>query len=249
MRLFLHELRAQQRLFWRSRELAFFTFVLPLILFVLLGSVNQEDRIEGVRGSDYLLAGMIGYGAASTAFAGLGILLVVRREGGTLKRLRSTPLPAGIYLAAVLVSTLIAFAIEVAVLIALGSVLFDAHVPERVVSLGLVVLLGAGAFAALGVAAASLVRSADAAAPALNAAYLPMAFLSGSFFSREAFPDFLQRLADALPLTYFIDIVRDVVLENHELWESPGALAAVAAWGVAGLLVAVRAFSWEPRAR
>ena len=98
MRLFVHELKAQQRLFWRSRELAFFTFLLPVLLFFLLGSVYGDDEVEGVRGADYLLAGMLGYGAISTAFAGLAILLVIRREQGILKRLRATPLPASTYL-------------------------------------------------------------------------------------------------------------------------------------------------------
>ena len=72
MRLFVHELKAQQRLFWRSRELAFFTFMLPVLLFFLLGSTYGDDEIEGVRGADYLLAGMLGYGAVSTTFAGPG---------------------------------------------------------------------------------------------------------------------------------------------------------------------------------
>ena len=66
----MHELRAQQRLFWRSRELAFFTFALPIILFFLLGSVYGDDEVDGIAGAEYLLAGMLGYGAASTAFAG-----------------------------------------------------------------------------------------------------------------------------------------------------------------------------------
>jgi ABC-2 type transport system permease protein len=91
MRLFLHQLRAEQKLFWRSRELAFFTFLLPILFFLLLGSAYGDDEINGVSGYEYLLAGMIGYGAASTTFAGLALLLVIRRESGVLKRLRATP--------------------------------------------------------------------------------------------------------------------------------------------------------------
>ncbi|TML52588.1 MAG: hypothetical protein E6G21_04975, partial [Actinobacteria bacterium] len=89
MRLFRHELRSQLRLYSRSRELAFFTFALPLIMFFLLGSVYGNDRIKSehnVRAADYLLAGMLGYGAIATGFAGLSIMLVIRRESGILKR-------------------------------------------------------------------------------------------------------------------------------------------------------------------
>jgi len=112
MRLFAHELRGQLRLYTRSKELAFFTFLLPLILFVLLGSTYGHDRITGVRGSDFLEAGMLGYGVVSTAFAGLAIFLVIRRESGILKRVRATPLPPWAYIAAVLGSTLIAYAVN-----------------------------------------------------------------------------------------------------------------------------------------
>jgi hypothetical protein len=69
MKPFLHELRTQLRLYARSRELAFFTFLLPLILFVLLGSVYGDDEIDNVKGSSYLAAGMLGYGVTSVAFA------------------------------------------------------------------------------------------------------------------------------------------------------------------------------------
>ena len=112
MRIFLHELRGQLLLYTRSKELAFFTFLLPLILFVLLGSTYGNDKISGVRGADFLEAGMLGYGLVSTAFAGLAIFLVIRRESGILKRVRATPLPAWAYLAAVLTATLIAFAVS-----------------------------------------------------------------------------------------------------------------------------------------
>ena len=112
MRLFGHELRGQLLLYTRSKELAFFTFLLPLILFILLGSTYGSDTINGDRGADFLEAGMLGYGLISTAFAGLAIFMVIRRESGILKRVRATPLPASTYLGAVLASTLIAFAVN-----------------------------------------------------------------------------------------------------------------------------------------
>ena len=70
MRLFRHELKGEQLLYTRSRELAFFIFLLPMIFFVLLGSTYGSDTVDGVKGPHYLQAGMIGYGAISIAFAG-----------------------------------------------------------------------------------------------------------------------------------------------------------------------------------
>jgi ABC-2 type transport system permease protein len=249
VRLFVHELKNQQRLFWRNRELAFFTFVLPLILYVMLGSVQQDELIEGVRGSEYLLAGMIGYGAAAIGFGALAMSLVYRREDGTLKRLRATPLPASTYIAALLASILISFAITTLILFALGAVLFDVGLPHRPASVAVLVVLGALAFAALGLAGAALVRSDSAAVAVLNGIYLPMTFLAGAYFSTEAFPEFLQRIGDLLPLTYYIDAARAVMLQGEPLWEHMGDLLVVAAWGVAGGLVALRRFSWVPLSR
>jgi ABC-2 type transport system permease protein len=242
-----HELANQLRLYVRSRELAFFTFLLPIIIFILLGSVYGRDVIEGVRGSRYLLAGMIGYGVVATVFAGLSIVLVIRRESGVLKRLRATPLPAPTYIAAMLATFLLAFALEVVSLIVLARTLFDVPFPGQLVSLTLTILLGAAAFSALGIGLAGLMRSAEGASAVVNAIYLPMAFLSGAFFSPHAFPDFLQAIAEVLPLTWFIRLVRDVMLHGREIWSEWEAVAVVTAWGAAGLVVAVKRFRWEPR--
>ena len=129
MRLFRHELKGELLLYTRSRELAFFTFLLPMIFFLLLASVYGNDRIKSegnVRSAQFLEAGMIGYGAISIAFAGLAIVLVIRREAGILKRLRATPLPAPVYVSALLSAFLAAFAVEVVGLLAIGRAFFAA---------------------------------------------------------------------------------------------------------------------------
>jgi len=250
MRLFVHQLRNEQRLYWRSRELAFFTFLFPVLIFVLLGSVYGKDKIKSehnIKGSHYLLAGMLGYGLASTAFAGLAIIVVIRRESAILKRLRGTPLPAWAYIAATLVSAIAVFAIEVVVLLVLANVLFDVPFPSRILSLVLALLLGALAFSAMAIGLATVIRSAEGSSAVVNAVYLPMAFISGSFWSPHAYPRFLEVIADILPLTYFIRMTRDIVLRHTEIWHEGTAVGVVAAWGAVGLVFAVRKFRWEPR--
>ena len=246
MKLFWHELRGEILLYVRSRELAFFTFLLPMIFFVLLGSTYGDDTVDGVRGSDFLLAGMIGYGAISIAFAGLAIVLVIRRESGILKRLRATPLPAGAYVAAVLGAFLLAFAVEVICLILLGRVLFGIGVPDRLGSLIFALLLGALAFCGLGIGVTALIKSAEGASAVVNAIYLPMAFICGAFFSPHSYPAFLRAIAAVLPLTYFLRLVRNVMLHDHEIWSQWTNVAVLAAWGIGGVLVALRSFRWEP---
>ena len=75
----VHQLRFEQKVFWRSREAAVFIFVFPLLLYALLGSVYGNE-IDGIPAEDVLLVGLFGYGAATTAFGGLAITLVIRRE-------------------------------------------------------------------------------------------------------------------------------------------------------------------------
>jgi ABC-2 type transport system permease protein len=249
MRLFVHEVRGQLLLYTRSKELAFFTFLLPLILFILLGSTYGDDTINGDRGADFLEAGMLGYGLVSTAFAGLAILMVVRREMGILKRVRATPLPAWVYLSAVLASTLIAFGVNSVCMIAIGRGLFSVPLPDRWVSLTLTLLIGAFAFAALGLAMTVVVRSAEGASASVNAVYLPLSFISGSFFSPHSFPQFLRVIADVLPLTYFIRLTRDVMLHGHQFWDNWGDVGVIAAWGAVGAIVAIWRFRWEPAER
>ena len=246
MRLYRHELKGELLLYTRSRELAFFTFLLPMIFFVLLGSTYGNDTVDGVKGSHFLQAGMIGYGAISIAFAGLAIVLVIRRESGILKRLRATPLPAPAYIAALLTAFLLAFAVEVAALILLGRVLFAIPAPDRIGSLVLALLLGAVAFCGLGVGLTAVIRSAEGASAVVNAIYLPAAFLAGAFFSPRHFPQVLRAIADVLPLTYFLRLVRNVMLHGHEIWTQGTNVAVIAAWGIAGVLVALRYFRWEP---
>jgi ABC-2 type transport system permease protein len=232
--------------FWRSKENALFIFLFPLLLFTLLGSL-YNGTIYGVPASQALLAGLIGYGCANTAFAGLAIQLVVRRELGILKRLRATPLPAHTYVAATLASTLVVFALQTIALFVLGRVAYGTPFPHAVGSLVLAVVLGAAAFAALGVATASLIHSAEGSSAVVNFILLPMAFLTGSFGPTRHYPAVLRAVGDVLPLKYFIDVMNAVYLRGDGLWTKPTAIGVLAAWGAAGLLVAVFRFRWEPR--
>ena len=245
MRLFLHQLRTEQLLFWRSREAAFFVFIFPLLLFVLLSNV-YNGHYQGRAIAWSVLAGLLGYGAANTGFAGLPIQTVTRREMGLLKRMRSTPLAPAIYLAAALTSTLIVFLLQGAALFALGRAMKGTPLPDRPLSLIGAMLFGAAAFAAMGLGVASLLRSAEGASAAVNAALLPMAFLSGGFGPTLHYPRVLRAIGDVLPLKYFVQIVYAIYLHGRAFWSKPAAIAIVAAWGLAGAAIALRRFRWEP---
>jgi len=246
MRLYRHQLKWEQRLFWRSRESAVFVFLFPLLLFTLLTAV-YNGRIYGRPASWALLAGMLGYGAATTAFAGLALILVARRELGILKRIRSTPLPPATYLVAVLTSIMVVFALQAVSLFVLGKVLKSTPWPHNVVSLVLTLALGAATFAALGLALTGFIRSLDGSSAIVNVIVLPMAFLSGSFGPTRHYPQVLRAIGAVLPLKPLIDLINGIYLHGQQIWDRPRAVAVLAAWGILGMAVAIRKFRWEPR--
>ena len=182
---------------------------------------------------------------AANAFAGLAITLVVRREAGLLKRVRGTPLTPATYLSAVIGSTVVVIGLQVVAQLLLGVFLLDADWPERPLAFVFAILTGAAAFAALGIAITTIVRTAEGSSAVVNAIYLPMAFISGVFFSTADMPAFLEAIAEVLPLTYFIDLIRASFVTGEDYAGS--AVAAVVIWGLFGLVVAVRRFRWEPR--
>jgi ABC-2 type transport system permease protein len=246
MRIFRHQLRWEQRLFWRSRESAVFVFLFPILLFALLTAV-YNGRINGLPAPWVLLAGMIGYGAANTAFAGLAITLVSRREIGILKRIRATPLPPAVYLTAVIVSITIVFAIQVASLFVLGRLLESTPWPSNLLSLVLALALGAAAFAALGLAITGFIRSLEGSSAVLNVIVLPMAFLTGAFGPTRHYPQVLRAIGAVLPLKYLLDLIKGIYLHGQQFWDKPLAVAVLGAWGLFGMAVALRTFRWEPR--
>jgi ABC-2 type transport system permease protein len=246
MRLFLHQLKIEQLVYWRSREAAVFTFIFPLMLFLLLGSV-YSGHIYGVPASQALLAALLGYGCAMVGFAGLAITLTVRREASVLKRLRATPLPPPTYVFSLLASTILVFALQTVALFLIGRAVFGTPFPSRVGSIVVLVVLGTICFAALGVGLSGLIRSAEGSSAVVNLVVLPMSFLTGAFGPTHHYPRFLRAIGDVLPLKYLVDLSNAVYLHHRSIWSKPGAIAVLVAWGVAGLAVAALKFRWEPR--
>ncbi len=247
MRKLWHHVAVEQRLFWRSRESAIFTFFLPIVLYLLLAAVYGNRRIQGTHGAAFLVAGLLGYGAVATAFAGLAITLVIRRESGVLRRLRTTPLSPMVYISATLLSTLIVFAIEAVLLVLLARVAYGVPLPTTPGSLVLALIVAVLSLASLGIAVTGAVKTAEGSSAVINAIYLPVIFISGAFFSRNAMPGFLRVIGAVLPPTYLIQLVQSILLHGRSITTQWRPLAALIAWGIIGALIAVQSFRWQPR--
>src|SRR5438067_10569503 len=151
------------RQFFRQKEAVAFTFALPALLMLLLGSIFQHTfEGTGVSASQVFAAGMIGSGIVSTSFVSMGSGVVFDREDGTLKRLRGTPIPAGAYFIGKIVLVTVSSLGEVALLLLVGTLVLGLKLPtapEKWLTFAWVFLLAITSCALIGIAASAMARS------------------------------------------------------------------------------------------
>ena len=248
MTTLLHQFTFEQRTSWRAHPGSSLHLRLPLLLYALLGSV-YSDEIEGDPAvHDVLLAGLLGYGAVNTAFGGLAIILVGRREAGAPEAPAGDTARPGTYIGALLLSFLLLFALQARRSARAGRLAFGASIPRELARLRRRHRPRVAAFAGWG-SGRPLSSVVDGVSAVVNVITLRWPSSRDRFGPTDEYPAFLQAIADVLPLTYFIDVVNNVYLDGESLFADLGALAVVGAWGAAGLAVALRRFSWMPRER
>lgn len=252
----LHLFRYDLRAFFRNRQARFFTLALPVLFLVIFASIfGGSHRTVSVAGgqidtSVYYVPGIIALGIIAAAFVNLVVTVTAQRETGVLKRRRATPVPAvAVIIGRALTAVVVALAIT-SVLLVIGWTAYGAHIPARTApALIVTVVVGALAFCCLGYALASAIRNEDAAQPITQAVMLPLYFISGVFVAVTVLPSWLVNIANVFPVRHLADALL-VAYNPHTSGSgfAAGDLLVVAAWGVAGLLIAVRRFSWLPLA-
>ena len=250
-----HQFGYDLRRFWRNTQARFFTLALPVLFLLIFASVfgNSTVRLDGgtIKESVYYVPGIITLGVVSATFMSLVISVTTARESGVFKRRRATPVPAGVLIAGqAMQSAAVALTVTV-VLFVLGWAIYGASVPLRAVpALLITVVVGAAAFCCMGFALTGAIRNADAAQPVLQAITLPLYFISGVFVSSSLIPRWLLDVADVFPVRHLA--VALLAAYNPNVTGSrlrPVDLLVLAAWGIVGLAVAVRTFSWMPKRR
>ena len=233
MTLLLHQLRFERKLFWRNPSAAFFNFVLPLLLLLLVASVFADDDDE----LEVLIPGIAGMSIMATTFTALAFNMVFMREQGILKRIHGTPVPPAAFLGGLIGSAVINAVVQVVLVFAIGKVLYGVDLPDEPLAVLVYAVAGVAAFAALGIAFSHAIPNFDAAGAYTNAVFLPVIFISGVFYSTEDLPPSLELIGEVLPLTHVIDGLAG---------DGFGAgLGIVVAWGVLGAILAVRYFRWD----
>jgi ABC-2 type transport system permease protein len=239
----------EQLSFWLNPMAAIFTVGFSVVFLVLLGASAGSSRIGylgNIKLIQYYVPGFVAYGVMSACFNTLTMLLVNRREMGLLKRLRLSPLPTWALLGAIFVSTLIVAFIQVILLLAVGKIAFGVHLPDNMAAFVLAVVVGAACFIALGVAMSTVIPNQDAAGPVTSIVFFVLLFLSGLWFPLRSGSG-LAKFSSFFPIRHFIT----AVFAPFDLGKgaSPWAwhdLLVLVIWGVAGLAIAVRRFSWAP---
>jgi ABC-2 type transport system permease protein len=253
LHLFSYDLRA----FVRNRQWQFFTLALPVLFLVIFASVfggnGNTTRVAGgqISTSVYYVPGIIALGVIAACFGNLVASVTAQRERGVLKRRRATPVPAAAVIAGRALTAVVTAVVMAAALLGIGWAAYGAHVPGRTVpALVVTVVTGAASFCCLGYALTSLIRNEDAALPATMALTLPLYFISGVFVAATALPHWLADVGEIFPVRHLANALL-VAYNPHTTGMGFAGLdlLIVAAWGAAGLLVAVRKFRWLPLGR
>jgi ABC-2 type transport system permease protein len=244
--LLWHQVRYEQLSFWRNPQSAFFTFVFPVVIITIFGALfrggSGSSYFYGLSALQYYVPTIAAVSVLGSCYSQLAIVLAMRRQDGILKRVRATPLPAWTYFLGLLAHCIMVSAVDVALIAGIGrlyGVPFPTHWPAIAVTL----VLGAASFCALGVAVASLIRSAEAAPAVVQLVLFPLVFISGTYIPIHS--EILNRISGALPVRPFNEALLGPFVQHAGLdWKNLGVLLA---WGAAGAFVAIRRFRWNPR--
>ncbi len=248
LRLAAGRARLENRAFWRDPAAAFFTVVFPLVFLVVADVALAGPLGGGGQAARFYTPSIMAFGLITACYTNLAMGVVLAREAGTLKRLRGTPLPTWAY-AIGRIGQAVFVAALLATLIGLyGALVHGLAVPlERLPLLLAALAVGALSFSALGLAISAAVPNARAAPAFINATILPLLLISDVLLPLDR--GLLATIASLFPVRHLADALRAAYDPTSPLaaGEGTSSILVVGAWGLAGLVLALRSFSWSPR--
>lgn len=250
MRAGAHFFVAVLRMSLRNRQGLFWILFFP-VLFMLAASLfsARSDFAAGDSGGvtylEFALPGLIGVMIMNASLAAIGMGLTNWRDKGILKRLRATPLTPAALLGGLVANQVLTGVVSVALMLLLAVSAFGARVHLNLGPLTALVLAGLVVFLALGFLLSGLARRPESVPPLINLIALPMMLLAGVFFPMDGLPDWVQVAAGALPLTFLVHGLRDVMSAGAGWSEIAGELAGLGVWATATVVAATRTFRWD----
>jgi len=210
-----------------------------------VNSTDQLLREPGSRYIDFLIPGLLGMNLMGSAIWGMGFAIVDARRKKLMKRLVATPMPRHYFLLSFVLSRLLMLVVEVGLVLGFGTIVFGVPLRGSAIDLVLLCVLASMSFSALGLLIASRARTIEAASGLMNVVMMPMWIVSGVFFSAQRFPDFLQPVIKALPLTAAIDALRMNMLQGAGLGPVASQMGVLGVWLVVCFALALKLFRWR----
>jgi ABC-2 type transport system permease protein len=237
----------ETKMFLRRRSELLWTLAFPIMFMVLFGLIYGNTQWNGmdVRAVDFLLPGIIVMGAMVTGIMRSSIAFVGEREKGIYRRLALTPLKRQTLIASQILQHYIIIVIQTLLLVAIAVSAFNIHISGNLFLFWLVLSVGALCFLSIGFALTGLIKTTRSATPINQMTYFFLMFLGGIFFPNGMLPDFLGRIANALPSTQMSDALRAIFYQGAgfgNIWHN---LVIMAGWILACLAVSVKFFRWE----
>jgi ABC-2 type transport system permease protein len=244
-------IRWEQKQYWRNPAAAAFSFAFPLLVLVVFTAINGNTSIQLTGGvvkfAQYYVPAIISFGLIQACYTNLAFTVTVRRETGVLKRTRGTPMSPRLYFAGMIGNVIIVSIILTALTTLLGLVAYGITFPSRYLAVVVTIAAAAFCFSALGIAASTVVPNEDAAPAIINFIVFPLLFISGTF-GRVRNDSLLGRIAAVFPIRH----LNEAMIGAFNPFGTGTGLAArhlamLVLWGIIGIAVALRRFSWEPR--
>ena len=206
-----------------------------------------ERRIteKGSRYIDFVIPGLLGMNLMGSGIWGIGFAIVDSRGKRLLKRLMATPMSRSEFLMSFLLSRLFFLVLEVVTLVGFGALVFGVPLRGSLVELGIISLVSALAFGALGLLIAARAKTVEGVSGLMNFVMLPMWIFSGVFFSSANFPDVVQPVIKALPLTAVNDALRANMLEGTSITGLGLEMLVITVWLLGSFVLALKLFRWR----
>ncbi|MBD3782470.1 MAG: ABC transporter permease [Micrococcales bacterium] len=247
------------KMYSREKEAVFFSFLFPILLlslFSVIFSSQFDQNGAGMSAAHYFLPGMVAAGVLLTSFQTMAMSVASERDDGSLKRLRSTPMPPVAYFLGKVGLVAVSSVLQLAVLLLVARFGFGVDLPataDRWLLLAAVFALGVFAGTVLGIAYSSL-SSARSIGAVVIGPMLVLQFISGVYIGWDSVPEWLRQVASLFPLKWIAQGMRSVFypdsmasVEMAHSWETGRTLLVLAAWAVGGLLLCVTTFKWFKR--
>ena len=238
--------------FVRNPASMFFTLIFPLMFLVIFTVIFGNGHIpvapgRTVRVATFYVPSISSFSVITACYTNIAISLTFLRDSGALKRIHGSPLPVWSYMFARIIHAIVIAILLVVICAAFGALFYGATLPTSTLpAFALTVLVGAAAFSILGVAVSAFVPNADASPAVVNGTILPLLFISNVFIPLESPPQWLDIVGKIFPVRHFADALINSFFELSGSGLRVNDLIVIAVWGLAGLVVALRFFKWEP---